>query len=109
MIQNDHSQDAINALNAAKTRALEMIGLKCEGYAKIELDNDPRRIDTGRLRNSITHKTDKDKVHIGTNVYYGKYVQFGTYKMRANEFLKNAVEKNMNEFKSIVENELKRG
>lgn len=35
--------------------ALEAAGLRAEGYAKLELENTPRRIDTGLLRNSITH------------------------------------------------------
>lgn len=38
--------------------ALEAVGLQAEGRAKIELENDPRRIDTGLLRNSITHGMD---------------------------------------------------
>lgn len=36
-------------------RALEAAGLQAEGDAKLELENAPRRIDTGLLRNSITH------------------------------------------------------
>lgn len=35
--------------------ALEAVGLEAEGDAKLELGNSPRRIDTGMLRNSITH------------------------------------------------------
>lgn len=38
--------------------ALEAVGLYAEGAAKLELENDPRRIDTGLLRNSITHGMD---------------------------------------------------
>jgi HK97 gp10 family phage protein len=34
---------------------LEAIGIHLEGEAKDELENDPRRVDTGLLRNSITH------------------------------------------------------
>ena len=35
--------------------ALEACGLQAEGYAALELENSPRRVDTGLLRNSITH------------------------------------------------------
>lgn len=39
-------------------------------------------VDTGRLRNSITHTVDKSKtayiITIGTNVEYAAYVEFGT-------------------------------
>ena len=35
--------------------ALKLMGLQAERNAKINLEHDPRRIDTGNLRNSITH------------------------------------------------------
>ena len=36
-------------------------------------------VDTGRLRSSITtEKIDWDEVHIGTNVVYGPYIEYGT-------------------------------
>lgn len=35
--------------------ALEAIGLHLDGEAKLELEAAPRRVDTGLLRNSITH------------------------------------------------------
>jgi phage virion morphogenesis protein len=34
--------------------------------------------DTGRLQNSFTVEADKDKVTIGTNVFYAPFHQFGT-------------------------------
>lgn len=41
---------------AAKVSAvLEAIGIHLEGEAKDELENSPRRVDTGLLRNSITY------------------------------------------------------
>lgn len=45
--------------------ALEMIGLKAEGYAKGYCP-----VDTGRLRNSISHADDGESAYIGTNVEY---------------------------------------
>lgn len=49
-----HKSEAIAAKDAAIKKALEMIGLQAEGYAK---ENITRvvAVDTGRLRNSITH------------------------------------------------------
>lgn len=41
-------------LDKAITKALTMVGMQAENYAKLELENDPARIDTGLLRNSIT-------------------------------------------------------
>lgn len=44
-----------------KEKALILCGMQAEGYAKIELESSPRRVDTGRLRNSITYATQKEK------------------------------------------------
>lgn len=96
-----------NAMTDAVNRALEAIGIQAEGYAKLELENDPRRIDTGNLRNSITHYTDDDAAYIGTNVEYGIYVHEGTVKMPANRFLKNAVERNKSEYIEIARSYMK--
>ena len=45
----------LDELDDAIEVALEACGIKAEGYAKLELENSPRRVDTGLLRNSITH------------------------------------------------------
>lgn len=75
-IRNDHTQDAKNNMREAINRALEAMGLQAESYAKLELENDPRRIDTGNLRNSITHsvQSEEQAVYVGTNVEYAVYV-----------------------------------
>lgn len=51
----DNSKEVLEALEDAVERALEAAGLQAEGFAKVELSNSPKRIDTGLLRNSITH------------------------------------------------------
>ena len=59
-----YSSDALRDLSAAKKRALEIIGGKAETYAK-QLSP----VDTGRLRNSITHQQiDEDTEIVGTTV-----------------------------------------
>lgn len=105
----DNTQYFKNAMTDAVGRALEAVGIQAEGYAKLELENRPRRIDTGNLRNSITHVVDAgdDAVYIGTNVEYGIYVHEGTVKMAANRFLKNAVEKNRKEYVAIMQSYMK--
>lgn len=105
----DNTQAFKDAMTDAVGRALEAVGIQAEGYAKLELENDPRRIDTGNLRNSITHvaHADEDAVYIGTNVEYGIYVHEGTVKMKANRFLKNAVEKNASEYMQIAQSYMK--
>ena len=58
-----HAKEVTDALQAAKDQALEIIGGKAESYAKQLCP-----VDTGRLRNSITHEqADEDTEAIGTN------------------------------------------
>lgn len=102
----DNTDDVIRALEHNLDVTLTALGLQAEGYAQLELENDPRRIDTGLLRNSITHaiageepakhtyhadrgdghgsyhgkmaKAEGEKaVYIGTNVEYAEYVHEG--------------------------------
>lgn len=71
----DHSDEVLEALDAAVGRALEKCGLVAEGYAKKLCP-----VDTGNLRNSITHTvSDGEKAaYIGTNSEYATYVEMGT-------------------------------
>lgn len=102
-----HGKDFIDEIERRAGVAIEAAGLKAEGYAKLELENPPRRIDTGRLRNSITHTTENKPgehiAYIGTNVEYGAYVHDGTVRMAPNRFLKNAIDRNKAEYKAIIE------
>lgn len=105
----DNSGAVLEALPKQIWAALEDIGIRAEAHAKLELENKPRRVDTGNLRNSITHKVEEfdDAVQIGTNVEYAIYVHEGTTKMKPNRFLKNAVMKNVNEYRQVVEDHIR--
>ena len=72
---NDNSDEVLEAFNAACLRALERCGLQAEGYAK-----DLVPVDTGALRNSISHKVvdSEPAAYIGTNQEYAAYIEFGT-------------------------------
>lgn len=75
----DNSANIKALIEQAVDRALERIGLEAEGNAVDKItDNDS--VDTGNLRNSITHKVDAaaDKVYVGTDVEYAAYVELGT-------------------------------
>ena len=63
------------AFRAACLRALERCGMEAEGYAK-----DLAPVDTGRLRNGISHAVSEDEMaaYVGTNVEYGVYQELGT-------------------------------
>ena len=124
----DHSQEVIDAKNNAVEKALEMIGLKAEAYAKLLCPHD-----TGLLRNSITHAVSGqspaigsyhadrgdgsgsysgsmpndffDKaVYIGTNVEYAPYVEMGTQRTRAQPFIKPAATGHAEEYMRIAKN-----
>ena len=72
---NDYSDEVLEAFDDACKRALERCGNQAEGYAK-----DLCPVDTGNLRNRISHKVvdSEPAAYIGTNVEYAPYVEFGT-------------------------------
>ena len=98
----DNSDVFLNALPQQIEVALEAIGLQAEGYAKLACP-----VDTGRLRNSISHATDGDAVYIGTNVEYAPYVELGTRKMSPRPFLEPAASNHGAEYRAIAEQYLK--
>lgn len=104
---DDHSDEAKKAMSDAIAAALTACGLKAEEYAKREINGEfgaPRRVDSSNLKNSISNAVRKSEnaVYIGTNVEYAPYVHEGTYKMAPNRFLRNAVERNADEYKKII-------
>nr|DAK83484.1 MAG TPA: putative tail component [Caudoviricetes sp.] len=93
-------------MRAAIARGLEEMGLVAEGYAKAGCP-----VDTGRLRNSITHVTDPDsgKAYIGTNVEYGRYVEFREDVSHENghaHFLRDAASEHTAEYAQIMRSAL---
>ena len=100
----DNSKEVSEDIKAALLRGLETCGLVAEGYAKKLAP-----VDTGNLRNSITHDLDDGEpaAYIGTNVEYAPYVCLGTIHMKAQPFLKPAVADHANEYRKIIEDELK--
>lgn len=124
-----HRIEVIEAKDESIARALETIGLVAERYAK-----EKAPVDTGRLRNSISHQVDDETVYVGTNVEYAPYLEFGTGKfaesggrptpwsyqdskgewhttngMKPQPYLRPAIDDHMSEYKQIVQNELQNG
>lgn len=98
MVKNNNINLVKEELDNAIARALEAIGMQAENYAKMECP-----VDTGRLRNSITHEQENEDTEvIGTNVEYAPYVEMGTSKSRAQPFLEPAVVEHVDEYKEIV-------
>ena len=103
---HDNSKEVSEDIKAALLRGLETCGLVAEGYAKKLAP-----VDTGNLRNSVTHDVDdgEQAAYIGTNVEYAPYVCLGTIHMNAQPFLKPAVNDHKDEYRKILENSLKNG
>lgn len=127
----DNSKIFKNAKDQAVARALENMGKTAERHAKEKCP-----VDTGRLRNSITHATTaysgqgtytdregnsysdatatgtpkKNEVYIGTNVEYAKYIEEGSSRNKnAVHFLRDAAANHSEEYKRIMEIQLKKG
>ena len=124
----DNSKEISEDIKAALLRGLETCGLVAEGYAKKLAP-----VDTGNLRNSITHTVDEEEpaAYIGSNSSYASYVELGTGKyvsggrptpwvyqdekgnwhrthgQKAQPYLKPAVADHANTYRKIIEDELK--
>lgn len=99
--------EILNMKDDGIERALEAIGLQAEAYAKLNL-YPGHGLDTGRLRNSITHvQENEDTEIIGTNVEYAPYVEMGTRRTQPKPYLKPAVQDHIAEYKRIAEEYLK--
>lgn len=101
-----HKDEFISQYDASLAKAWEEIGLQAEANAKLYSP-----VDTGRLRNSISHDTDgKEVAVIGTNVEYAPYQEFGTSKMKAANdgrgFLRPSIEDNLSQYREIMETNL---
>lgn len=126
---NDNSGDILKELERKKEMILESIGITAEGYAKLKTP-----VNTGRLRNSMTHTVKGNEVYIGTNLSYAPWVEVGTgiyatdgqgrkspwsYKdskgkwhrtkgMKPKHMLRDAVSQHTDEYKAIIENIMKK-
>lgn len=102
-----HKQEVLDAVQQATDRGLEICGGKAESYAKRRCP-----VDTGRLRNSITHAQWDDKTEvIGSNVEYAPFVELGHHtiggkQVKAKPFLRPAAENHASEYRDIMQKEL---
>lgn len=130
----DNTGEILRELAERIDIGLEEIGVQAEGYAVAAIESTPRRVDTGLLRNSITHGLSGESpakgtyysddgtksgsysgafpggekaVYIGTNVAYAGYVHDGTSKMDPNRFLASAASGHGDDYRKIMERSLK--
>lgn len=121
----DNTKEVLSALAKAKRQGLKAIGITAEAHAK---KNTP--VDTGRLRNSITHAisgettaissySDNDNkqswayegaapndqesaVYIGSNVEYAQYVELGSRGRQGIHFLQRAATEYKDEYAKLL-------
>ena len=94
----DNSQQILSAMEKGIKNGLEAIGLTAETYAKKATP-----VDTGRLRNSISHTVDGEAAYIGSNVEYAPYVELGTSRAKAHHMLQKAATEHSAEYKRLAE------
>lgn len=135
-VTQDNTKEVLEALNLASDRALMIIGMKAEKYAKAlcpvgtPKSTGKKGYRGGTLRNSITFnvRSEDKEVDIGSNVEYAPYVELGTGPqfeappeweqfdapkgsghgkgMRPRHFLRDGIQQHMSEFGQIIKNEL---
>lgn len=100
----DNTKEFLSIFSSAKERGLEAIGLVAEGHAKKLTP-----VDTGRLRNSISHAVQKGAAYIGTNVEYAPYIELGARGREPVHMLQKAATEHSAEYKRLMEAALKNG
>lgn len=94
----DHTGEVMRLFEQRLQTALEAVGMQAESHAKQIItdfmaygndsfqlpagyrEKDNSRVDTGRLRNSVTHTVSQNEVYIGSNLEYAPYHELGTGK-----------------------------
>ena len=114
-----HKREVIEAKDRAIETALTEIGLLAERFTKQEISRPKGHADgtvrpsviTGELRRSIDYEVDAadESVYVGTNIEYGKYVEFGTSRSGEYPFLRPAVTQNMDAYKAVAQKHLEGG
>ena len=133
-IKADYTGDVLRELDSKIEAILEAWGIQGVG-AVVDIITSESRVDTGAMRNSITHQVDAgdQSVYIGTNIEYAIYHELGTgiyleggggrqtpwaYQdangewhrtrgMKPIHMIKNGVSGSVNDFKSIANDILK--
>lgn len=140
------NSQAMRQINNNIHAALEACGLQAEANAKLNItdttrsgvnligyEKDNSRVDTGRMRNSVTHTVSGNTVYIGSPLEYAVYNELGTgiyasqpggrlspwgyydskgafhitRGMKPIHFLRNAIADHVSEYKQILEMYLK--
>ena len=120
-----HADEVMSEMDRKKRAALEAIGTTCVA-ASVRIVTQEGRVDSDKMRGSISYQTDADKCIVGTNTRYAIYNEIGTgvyvpggrkspwaYKdekgkwhrttgMRGIHFIKNGVANNVKKIQAII-------
>ena len=72
-----HREEVLAALRQQTEAALEAMGIQATSHATQNVTA-AGRVDTGGLRNSISHQVQDKVCYVGTNIKHAKYHEFGT-------------------------------
>lgn len=100
----DNSAEILTQFEKQADRGAEAIGQTAEGYAKADCP-----VDTGRLRNSISHAVKEDGIYIGTNVIYAAPVEYNENMKHTTgkaHFLRDAATQHSSEYKNLMKGSL---
>jgi hypothetical protein len=103
----DHTAEVDRVIDARITKALMLMGEVVEGHAKTDCP-----VDTGNLRNSITHAVIDDAGYVGTNVEYAPYVEFLDrfhHPVGKAHFLRDGATTHIPELKAVAQTTLATG
>lgn len=93
-----YGNEVNGTVDAAIEQFLETAALIVQGDA---INRCP--VDTGHLRQSITKEVKDKEARIGTNVHYAPYVELGTVKMKAQPYLRPALDENKNKLGDLAQ------
>lgn len=129
----DRSPQVLAELRSKIGIALEAAAVQAESHARSVVTQE-KRVDTGALRNSITHSISGGNAYIGSNLDYAVYHELGTgihasqgggrqtpwfyvgrdgkthrtVGLKPIHFLKRSITEHIEEYRAIIEQEMKK-
>jgi HK97 gp10 family phage protein len=91
-------------INENQKAALELTGELLKKYM-----DDLTPVDTGLLKSNNSWMIQRNELILYNNTLYAKFVEFGTYKMNAQPFMRPAARDHTNEIREIWAMTLSRG
>lgn len=90
VMKKNRMNEVLSSLDERVYDALILMGMQAERNAKVNLEHDPRRVDTGNLRNSITYAIGGEepaiKTYQGDNPsQYDGSIRSGRYEGRTDK------------------------